>query len=63
MLAWSGEVEEGAQLRPWVLSTLLHLEFSLLTPGLGFFSGAKVPGLAKSEVRSFLLLHGYSYIQ
>ena len=51
------------QLRPWVLSTLLHLEFSLLTPGLGFFSGAKVPGLAKPEVRSFLLLHGYSYIQ
>ena len=38
---------------PGCSAPLLGLESSLLIPGLGFFRGAKVPGLAKSEVQSY----------
>ena len=41
---------------PGCSAPLLGLESSLLTPGLGFFRGAKVPRLAKSEVQFILFL-------
>ena len=41
---------------PGCSAPLLRLESSLLTPGLGFFRGAKLPWLAKSEVQSILSL-------
>ena len=52
LLNWSGDVEHS----PGCSARLLGLEASFLTPGLGFFRGAKVPGLAKSEVQFILLL-------
>ena len=49
LLNWSGDVEHS----PGCSARLLGLEASFLTPGLGFFRGAKVPRLAKSEVQSY----------
>ena len=50
-LEWRRGAEDS--LGPGCSAPLLGLESSLLIPGLGFFRGAKVPGLAKFEVLSF----------
>ena len=63
-LEWRRGAEDSRG--PGCSAPLLGLESSLLTPGAGYFGGANVPGLAKSDsvyLIATLMSHGCSYIQ
>ena len=56
MLTWSGEVEEGAQLRPWVLRATVGIRIQSSVSWIRFFGGANLPEFVKAEAQFLLLL-------